>query len=154
MREALSECEKKIKEAKEQYHQALIINLKKDAVIRQLKENLKKSKFDKYRESLGDDTIVELDSLSTSCDKDSTFVATILKALYKNNLLALKTMTYSGRGTNKQKLPQKDIDILKIVFTERLNGQTDFDKRNANLSKHIKAAIESVNKTNANRTEI
>lgn len=139
-------CERKIKEAKEQYHQSLIINLKKDAVIRQLEQNLKKLKFIKFRDVLGDETIESLNALSNSAETDSKFITIALRALYQENLLTLKKITYSGRGLDKEKLPQKDVELLKNIFFERLTGQTDLINRNNNFGKLVKTAIESINK--------
>lgn len=136
----ISECEKNIIKAKERYHEVLILNLKKDAKIRQLEESLENAKFNKYSEILGETTIKLLKSLSSAPEQDSTFILTAMKGLYKDDFARLKTITYSGRKKEK-------IDVLQNLFTERLDTLPNSVERNGNFSKHVKNAILSINKS-------
>lgn len=145
LKDEISLYETKINEAKERYHEVLIINLKKDAVIYKLENSLQNSKFCKYVDFLGDKTIESLRLLSETQEKDSAFILNAMRGLYRENLSVLKKLTYSGRA--KEKMPQDKIDILKNLFIERLDSQSNCIERNANIGKHIKNAIESINKT-------
>lgn len=144
LRDEILDYETKINATKEKYHEVLIVNLKKDAVMYKLEKDLENSKFMKYGDILGHQTVDSLKLLSNAPPKDSTFILIAMKGLYRNDLSLLKTMTYSGR--TKEKMPQEKIDILKNLFIERLEAESDCVERNANFGKHIKSAIESINK--------
>lgn len=146
IRDMLSECESKIAAAKEKYHQALVDNLKKDVLIRQLEAALQKSKYDEFHEIFGDEIIERLRLLSSDPEKDSTFIRTAMEGLYKDDFSRLKTMSYSGYRTKKQKMPQADIDVLRKLFILRLEHQNNYVDRLANFTKHIKNGIENISK--------
>lgn len=145
IRDEISDYETKIHEAKERYHEVLILNLKKDAVMWQLEKDFAKLKFSKYRDILGEKSIESLRVISIAPQHDSKFILTAMKGLYRDDLSLLKTTTYSGR--TKEKMPKEKIDILKNLFNERLESQSDFVVRNLNFGKHVKTAIENINST-------
>lgn len=145
LKDKISQYETKISEAKERYHECLIVNLKKDARLRQLEAPLEK--FVDFRNILSNEAIESLQSLNPAPVDDSTFILTALKVLYKDDLSRVKTKTYSGRGHMKEKISPKKIEVLKKLFTERLECiQTNTNGQNANFGKHVKTAIESINK--------
>lgn len=139
----IRDCKQKIEKSKQKYHEALVLNLKKDLSIEQLKKQL--TLYDEFRGIFSDTAVEELRKMNDSQKKDSLFIYTALKDLYRNDLTRLKHITYSGR-TKEPMTPEKK-KHLKDIFTERLKNSIDSTDRLAYLGKHVKTAIENTNKT-------
>lgn len=130
------------------YHEILISNLKKDFEIRSLKEKLKDNRFHEFSKMLSSETIDELKSINSAENKDSNFVLKVVRDLYKNDLLKLKNKSYSGQRTKKQPMTPEKVNIIKTVFSKRVQTLENGEERNKNLSKLIKSAIETINNVN------
>lgn len=149
LQQRISECESKISKSKEMYHKALVQNLKKDLILEELETQLKKSQYAEFSDILSDDTIATLRSINDSYNKDSTFILTAMKHLYRNEMPRLKSITFSGRvGSNKVQMSPKKKQTLKELFTERVKNLADPVDRMKNFGKHVKDAIYNINKAN------
>lgn len=96
-----------------------------------------------------------LRSVGATGSDDSTFVASSVKFLYKQNLSVLKKKSVTGRSTKpggaKQPITPKKYNVLLDIFTERINLITeDVIERKSRIkcmNKLIKDAIHNINKT-------
>lgn len=131
------------------YHEALILNLKKDLEIRSLKKKLKDGQFNQFNEILPQETIKKLNAIDTAENKDSHFILNVIRGLYKDDLDKLKLKSYSGRGTNKQPMSPDKVRAVDCLFSQRLQllGEQELERKK-NMGKHIKTAIENINKSN------
>lgn len=144
--------ESKIIAAKEIYHESLVTNLKKDIIIGNLEDELKKKKcrYELFRREFGDEIITTLSLMADSKEKDSLFIKTALEHLYRDNLRKLKEKTYSGR--TKEAITPKKKELLKKLFDKRveyLKDEQEKKDRNQTFGKVVKNAIESINKSNS-----
>lgn len=137
-------------QAKDIYHNTLIMNLKKDFMIQKLEDELNKSKYDLFRSSFNDEVITALTSIDESKAKDTIFMKKALAYLYRENLCKLKEKTYSGR--NKEPITPSKKQVLEKLFNKRLEYIKDEQEkadRSKTFGKIIKNAIESINKMNS-----
>lgn len=141
----IRDCKQKIEKSKQKYHETLVLNLKKDLIIEQLKKQLQSVQYDEFRGIISDTAVEQLRKINDSQKKDSLFILTALKDLYRNDLTRLKHITYSGR-TKEPMTPEKKKN-LKDLFTERLKNSIDATDRLDNFGKYVKTAIENTNKT-------
>lgn len=145
LQEEVKASEGRIQEAKKKYHGMLAQNLKKDIQINQLENETKH--YNKFRANISAKTISKLNSFDSSVSKDSLFISTVVKDLYKNDLSKLKERTYSGRVNTKcpkHPITPEKKKVLMNLFRERVGNS---DIRMKNLSKHVKQAIETINRT-------
>lgn len=112
--------EKEIQQAKQKYHEALVLNLKKDVQMEQLEEQSIKTTYKQFQGTLQDKTIDELKSLDGSQKSDSKFVLTVVKDLYRNDLLRLQNKTFSGR--KKESISPEKMKILRDTYNMRMNS--------------------------------
>lgn len=127
-----------------QYHDALISNLKKDLKIRELEAKMHDSRYDEFDGIIPKETLKELKSIDDASTKDSNFVLNVVRGLYKNDLNHLRNKTLSGR--KKEALTPEKVDLINKICMKRLSGKDDNMERQANISKHIKVAIQNINK--------
>lgn len=139
-------CEKRILEAKDEYHKSLVANLKKDIILEDLKKKLNQleQSYMGFKGTFSEGALSVLASFDTEIKKDTKFILTAVKDLYRNDLHRLKNKTYSGR--NKEKMTPKKMESLKSIFNERIKNQEDSDIRMKNFGKYVKIAIENINK--------
>lgn len=145
----ISECERKINEGKERYHQLLILNLKKDVVIEELKQKLANSIYENFIDVLSRESISKLRALSNEQKDDSTFVLSIVADLYKDDLFRLQNKSFSGSKKTTSMTPHK-VDTIQKLFDERMDFieksiPVTLDQK-SNVGKHIKSAIENINR--------
>lgn len=138
----ISEYKQKVEESKNQYHEALVLNLKKDMKLEQLQKTLQKSQYDEFRGIISDDAIIKLNSIDYSVKKDSIFILTAVKDLYRNDLARLKQITFSGRRNKNPMTPEKK-KVLSDLLKKRMANNPD-DSRINNLGKYVKTSIESI----------
>lgn len=103
-----------------------------------LKKQLKDSAYCEFKNVFTDEAITKLKSLDKLRNKDSVFISTALKDLYRNDMHRLVGTTYSGR-TKEPMTPDK-INVLRALFTERLTNVPDSAERMEDLGKHVKTA--------------
>lgn len=146
---------KKNQEIKQKYHTALIENLKRDVVLHNLKSKKNEYRYSEFSAEFCAVALAKLRAFGTSQKDDSTFVLTAVRSLYQNNFGALKDKTYSGisRNKNKQALSPEKLSCLKNVYGKRMEYvRQDLpfmnNERKSNFAKHVKTAIESINKIN------
>lgn len=144
----ISDLEKEVIKAKELYHESLCSNLKKDLMIEQLEAELELLKYGSFRNDFSEEVITALKLIEDSEQKDTAFIQTAMKYLYRDNLEQLKGKTYSGR--TKEAVSPKKVEILTKLFNERIRHLNDQDKANRKryLGRAIKNAIENINKSN------
>lgn len=133
-----------------EYHEKLIANLKKDVVIRKLKQEINKCKnqFNDFRGVLSPSSMEVIESMISTSTKDSTFVLKAMKCLYHDDLPRLKQRTYSGRS--KTAVTPEKAEILKKLLIKKI----DIEEKNAEKSKHrislfakhVKSGIENINR--------
>lgn len=142
--------------ASKQYHETLVLNLKKDLQIRQLKQKLNNNRFNAFNEVLSPSTIEELRLLADIPEKDSTFVLMAMKDLYREDLNHLKCKTYSGR--KKEALTPEKVDVIKKMFIERVDAveknSKNINDRKSKFSKHVKGALQNINRTTGLETNV
>lgn len=141
MQEQISEYKQKIVEAKNKYHEALVLNLKKDMKLEQLQKQLNQSQYDEFIGVISDEAIVKLKGIDCCEKKDSFFILTAVKDLYRNDLSRLKQITYSGRRKNPM-TPEKK-KVLSDLLEKRMANNHD-STRMKNLGKHVKSSIENI----------
>lgn len=141
----ISEYEEKVLAAKDKYHQSLVTNLKKDVMIQDLENQLKKLDYSKFKGVLTDEAITVLRSFNVSRKKDSIFISTAVKDIYRNDLHRLAGKTFSGR--TKQPMTPEKKKVLSALFTERVKNLSDSAERMRKLAKCVKAAIDNINKS-------
>lgn len=141
IRMQISECEKKIIEGKERYHQLLVLNLKKDVAIEELKHRLADSLYENFNDILSRESISKLRALGNEQKDDSTFVLSIVTDLYKNDLSRLQNKTFRGNKNTIPMTPQK-VDKIQKLFGERMDyiekSMPVTADRKSNIGKHIK----------------
>lgn len=151
LKQELYESKKRIQAAKEKYHQLLVLNVKKDVQIGELEIDMEK--YDGFCGIISDEAIGVLSSIDHSKSKDSFFISVAVKDLYQNDLSKLKQKTYSGRQhttakTSKNTITPEKKSVLKELFCQRMKNATDSENRMNSFAKHVKQAIQNINKTN------
>lgn len=134
--------------ASKQYHETLVLNFKKDLMIRQLKQKLHDNRFSQFNKNFSASTIDDLKLIDDTPEKDSVFILKTIKDLYVDDLPRLKNKTYSGK--TKEALSPEKVDVIRKIFIERLdaaekNNQNNI-KRKFKFPTYVKAAIESINR--------
>lgn len=146
LNEELRACRHQIECARLKYHESLVLNLKKDITIRELKQKGRKTRFNGFNNDLSVDAIAVLNSIDNIPGKDLTFILQFMKFVYKDGLSRLKNKTYSGR--TKEALTPSKVELMKKVYTKRMTDQENATQRMADFGKHNKMSIASINKTN------
>lgn len=141
----ISKVEKQISAAKDKYHKSLVLNLKKDIMIDELEKQLASATKLEFEEFFSQGMITTLRSINGIKKKDSNFILTAVKDMYRDDVHRLKGKTFSGR--TKEKMTPKKVVVLKALFKERLKNLPDSDERMKNFGKCVKAAIENINNT-------
>lgn len=77
--------------------------------------------------------------------KDSAFVLTAVEDIYRNDLHRLVGKTYSGY--RKEGITPEKKKVLNALFAKRLKNYPDSEQRMKKISKCVKYAIESINKS-------
>lgn len=110
-------------------------------------------KFMKSSTHFSSGELATLRSFGPGKREDSTFVSAGVRALYADNLDAVKTKSLTGRSKSEQKknamTPEKR-EILKEILTERVHSTTGDDEerktRIKKLNDHIRFAIINISK--------
>lgn len=139
-----SYCEKK-----QNYQEALVVNLKKDLILLKLLNKNTESRFAEFDDRFSKEAIDKLRSFDKAETNDSSFISTAVRALYIHDLAALENKTFSGKSTSgqpKEQLSPQKIKCLEDLFQKRMeyieieDGAIK-DERKKKFSKHIKNAI-------------
>lgn len=149
----IAKCMSTYQETKHKYQAALIDNLKKDLILHKLLNREAETNFNDFDDRFPAETLHTLRSFDNVEKCDSSFVLTAVRGLYIQNLAALKNKTYSGisKNNSKESISPEKIKCLKDIFDKRMeyielencvvNGE-----RKKKFAKHVKNAIESINK--------
>lgn len=125
---------------KHEYIQKLIENAKKDLIIRELKEQIEKQRYQSFEGKLSDNCLQLIKSIDSAQKEDNFFVYSILKDIYG---VSLKEKTLSGSKKNSE-ISSKVKMLLNEIFYERVRN-VSLDQRDArknNMSKLIRNAID------------
>lgn len=138
----------KVTDATKVFHETLVLNLKKDLAIRQLKQKMVDSAFNEFKGVLTSDTIDNLNRVDGVAGSDSNFVLKAMRGMYKEDLSRLKNKTYSGR--KKDALTPEKKEMLRNVYMKRIDLY-EKDKENVTIrksyfAKYVKNAIDNINK--------
>lgn len=148
LKQEIQECNEQIQSSTKLYHDTLILNLKKDLIIRELKSNAMDTRFSEFHDLFPATIIEELKSLPDAPEKDSMFVLKAVKGLYGNDLSRLKSKTYSGR--RKEPLTPKKLHVLSKLYMKRIDyaekNEANVAIRKSNFGKLVKTAIETINR--------
>lgn len=150
LKEELKRWSDKSNQLKQEYGKKLIENLKKDLIIRDLKENIKLNKFSSFKGVLSAECLSALKSVDESKGKDSVFICYALKDLYAENIDVLKHLTLSSpKNSDKTQISSENKKVLEGLFAERLSYIRKVDHNRINsLSKLIRNTVDNLNKTN------
>lgn len=92
--------------------------------------------------------LAKLQSIGLTTREDSTFVLTVVRALYEERLEVLDKRTVSGRNKNKEKMTPEKLSTIRKIFRQRLSKVTDDkEKRLKRLTELIKNAQYSIAKS-------
>lgn len=145
-REILNDC----KRLKKMFDEATKINLQKDMKINKMiskgGENSKKGErlmFYKYKSDFTDSELTVLRSIRFLNKDDSTFIATCLRILYKEDLKVLKHRTAEMPFDGKTPITPKKKDLIKNIYQERLAyvSPDEYSFRYNKFNIHLKNAI-------------
>lgn len=145
-------CISEQKEIKRELMIALSENLKKDFVIENLTDQAKNQRFDEYKDKFSSEAIQFIRNIGTTEKEDSTFVLMSMRGLYENNLSTLANKTYTGVSKcEKNALTPTKSAFLKDIYNQRLkyieeDGFIISATRRKKFAKHVKTAIESINR--------
>lgn len=149
----LAVCMQKCHSTKQKYHAALVENLKKDLILRNLTNQPNENRFEEFGDTFPIETIKLLRSFSSKPENDSSFVLVSVRSLYRNDLATLKNKSYSGHSKNNVKKPftPEKLDRLKSIYEKRIeyehdDGIHDSLDRKKKFPKHVKTALETINK--------
>lgn len=142
----IDSAKREISIAAKKYHETLILNLKKDIKMKELKSILPENQFDEFANSLPTAIITELKCIKNVPEKDSNFILKIVKGLYRDDLNKLNNKTFGGR--KKEALTPTKKELIKKMYTKRLTGTLNSKEREANFGRHVKNAIETIKKQN------
>lgn len=137
------ELRRKVKETRDRYITLLSENIKKDYTLGELNkkfaiEGEPKEKFATFEPVLGEGGIEKIRLISNEKSKDSTFILTIIRLLFNEE--TLNNLTVSGRKET-EKLPIEKMNVITMMFRERLQNSEDFEQRFRKLKIHTKNAI-------------
>lgn len=148
LKQEIQECNEQIQSSTKLYHSILILNLKKDLIIRELKSNAMDTRFGKFHDLFPAAVIEELKTVPDAPEKDSMFVLKAVKGLYGNDLSRLKNRTYSGR--KKEPLTPEKVDTLNKLYMKRIDhaekNKANIAIRKSHFGKLVKMAIETINR--------
>lgn len=149
MRDVNEQIRNQIKALKEQYIDKLTKNFQLDYVLGQLESQLKSPETENtpdaqlndhiFPEFLTDSQLSELRLIGKDKSKDSTFVLSVVRQLYANNLSIVKNKSVCGRKNKKEPMTPEKSNVLKEIFNQRLKScqSTDTESRLLQLTINI-----------------
>lgn len=144
LKQSIAEYAVKYNELKKTYHSALVENLKRDVILEQLCEQNKTKSFDEFKNDFTGKALLDLQLIGTSEREDSTFILSAVRNLFQEKRASLKNSTYRSLSSTE---PEK-IDNIRKVYYARLESIQSIPRRYTKFPKHVKTAIESINKKN------
>lgn len=141
---------------KQKYNAALVENLKKDFILYNLTNQHIDNRFEEFSVMFSIDTIKLLRKFRPKSESDSSFILAAVRGLYRDNLARLKNKSYSGISKNnvKQPLTPEKVTCLRSIYEKRMEyiegeiNMHDKAERKKKFAKHVKTALESINKSN------
>lgn len=147
----INELKLRAKDTRDRYITLLAENLKRDYTLSELKKKLHLEisstihKYKTFEPILGKDNVNSLRMINLNKSKDSTFVLTMIRILYDGLDELLKTTSLTGRK-GKQKIPPDKVDLIRLIFKERLIDLENSHERFNKVNIHIKNAFLNANK--------
>lgn len=101
-----------------------------------------------FSEFFTESQLGEFQSIGNEISKDSTFVLTVVRKLYANDLLSVKKKSTNGRRNGKEPMTPEKLNVLKQLFKQRLTSfdSTEKDSRLGKLTRHINNAFSNISK--------
>lgn len=127
-----NDLKKKVKESRDKYISLLTENLKRDHVLSEIEKklgaikinNIETADFVKYEMLIGNDGVEKLNSIGAEEKNDSSFILTVIRMIYANEIHILTKTTATGRnGTLKMSEEKKN--VAKVLFKKRLKNSED-----------------------------
>lgn len=149
LKDEIALCEAERKELKGNYFDMLVENLKKDVEIAEMEKQIQPSILDGYEDKFPTDSIEQIRLIGFTKEEDSAFVLAVMRGLYDGNLDVLSKKTVTGRSKDEEKeaISPEKMSIMKHLFDKRVDANSiDRTERKKKINKHIKSAIESINK--------
>lgn len=166
LKKQIIELKEKIEKIEDAMESCRSVLMEKDTVIAKLQVNSTQSlaldkpemKFESFSNILNGDQINQLKTISTNERGDSTFVCSVLKYIYADNLDSIKNKTACGKNCKGQKrnmmTPEKK-GMVQDILNERLSslaiGFEEKQKRENKLNKLINDAFYNITKTSESK---
>lgn len=137
--------EKKSKDLKESYMQALIENAKRDLTIRELDQQIVQHKYQLFGGKLSATCLEKIKSIDCAEKEDTNFVHLILKDIYGESLHH-KTLTgQTASGKNDSEISLRVKMLLKDIFNHRV-CHLSIEVRDARITKLNKCIRNAIDK--------
>lgn len=150
----IQQCDAQIEDFKSQYSQLLIENLKKDVILESLNSKIKDIRYHEFSNDFSESDLEMIRLIGNDQRDDPSFVRAALRSLYVGNLAVLKHKSMSGKSKDNSKsaiTPEKR-KIIENLFNRRIqlveSEEMVDTRRKKSVAKHIKTAIEYINKDN------
>lgn len=98
----------------------------------------------------GIDGVNKLRDITLDKSKDSNFILTVMRLLYADDENSFKNLTVTGRK-GKDGMQQQKLELIEILFRERLHELEKSGNRLRKLNTHIKNSILNQKKNRFNK---
>lgn len=147
----IAECEKQNRQIKDEYRTALIANLQLDVQIDNLEDQLEEVRYVDFEECIAKETLEALRDFKDTKEYDCKFVTAALRYIYRDNIEVLQKKTATNWSKNEAKTPisPEKRHLVEQLFAQRMQYASEHEvtaERKKFLNKHIKSAIETINK--------
>lgn len=116
--------------------------------------------FEDFVQSFTEEQLAIIRSIEKSFSADSTFILTVTRSLYANNLNDLQNITVKGRkNCTKKEIDAQTLKTITDIFSERIDSITDIDEvakmdRKKRLNTLLNRAITNINNVNKKKLDV
>lgn len=149
LKDKIALCEAERKKMKAKYFDLLTENLKKDVEITEMEKKIHPSIFDGFENEFSTDSMEQIRLIELVQEEDSAFVLAAMRGLYDGKLDVLSKKTVTGRSKigGKEPISPEKLSIIKTLFNKRVEiNSINSIERKKKINKHVKTAIENINK--------
>lgn len=142
----------KLDEKRKRHEEAVQLKSSSTSVVSISHEqsNFESMRFCEFSNVFASEQLAELRSIGISEREDSTFILSLMRMIYADELTKLKVKSVSGRTTKKdqpkQKFTPEKEKIIRKMYAERLIDVKDNNRANK-LNKLIKNALRNIVKS-------
>lgn len=126
--------------------------MKKDVEIEDIQSKIQPNIYDEFKNDLSEESIERLRKIGFQEKDDSVFVLAIVRGLYHDRLgdLSKKSITGRSKGVErKEPISPAKMSVIDKMFEKRMKRDGSSAKtsgRKNKVNKHIKTAIQNINK--------